>query len=627
MQTFREGKMKFSDHIIRGVFMLCMLFAFTMNVNAEDKTYTFNAETDFTAADGVITAYNGDKNTVMEIVVPQTIGGVAVTGIGAGAFADCIVLEKVAIPDTVATIDSQAFARDDDLGTIISYKADEVSGNTIVRPDEKVCELPSGITALSPDAFMTCNSIMKFRVKESNTVLKTYTEIQAQDNGQAQNGGQSQDGQGSEEPVKDYNEGEFLLSKDGLTVVRYAPGNHVNGDIHIPSGITTIGAYSFESCDTTNGVVIPATVTSIGDYGFYGYRGSLIITLEEPSTLASIGAFAFSHLGIFDIKLPASVTTIGDYCFSDIKNIHQLDVSESSITVVPAYAFANNEDLHVLTMPATLKEIKGYAFSGSGNLDTVKFLGETLEKIEAHSFEDCRTLHEIEIPEGVTAIEDSTFSGCGNLEKVVLPDTVTTIGDNAFKDCRTIHEMVIPASVTYISENSFEGARTDLIDTSKSDAAQRVIQTANLKKGSFVYIGALKYKLVSVPKNNKAKVSVVGVKDKKKINKATVPNSITYTVGDVKFSFTVTEIGDNAFSGCSKLKTASIGKNVTKIGKKAFYNDKKLTKLTINSKKIKKIGKQAFKKTTAKLKVKVPKAKKKKYKSLLKKAGFKGKVS
>lgn len=622
MEAVGESRIinRLTGYFLRVVLVMLLAFSVSFNVNAEDKTYTFNAETDFTVVSGVITAYNGDKNNVTEIAVPQTIGGAAVTGIGEGAFADCIVLETIAIPDSITSIGSQAFARDEDLKYIISYKADEVKDGTLTRSGENAAELPSGITSLSPDAFMTCNSITKFRVKDSNTLLKTYTEA-----GEAGQNNNDQNEEGGE--ARDYTEGEFLMSKDGTTIVRYAPGNHVNGDIHIPAGVTTIGAYSFESCDSTNGVVIPNTVVSIGDYGFYGYRGSLIITLEEPSTLTTIGAYAFSHLGIFDIKLPASVITIGDYCFSNIRNIHQLDISGSSITVVPAYAFADNSDLHELTMPATLKEIKGYAFSGSGNLDTVKFLGETLEKIEAHSFEDCRTLHEIEIPEGVTTIEDSTFAGCGNLGKVVLPDTVTTIGDNAFKDCVTIHEMVIPANVTYISENSFEGARTDLIDTSKSDAAQRVIQTANLKKGSSVYIGNLKYKLVSAPNNNKAKVSVAGVKNKKTLKKATVPNSLTYSVGDVTFSFTVTAIADNAFSGCSKLKTVTIGKNVTQIGKKAFYNDKKITKLTINSKKLKKVGKQAFKKTSAKLKVKVPKAKKKKYKSLLKKAGFKGKIS
>ena len=587
----------------------------SINARAENAYYPLNAETDFTVEGGVITGYTGDKTIAKEIVVPQTIGGVEITGIGKTAFADCTALETVAIPDTVTSIDSQAFARDMCLNYVIAYTAGDLDGNTVVRQIDSVTELPSKIATIAADAFLSCERLQKFRVKNDNTAFKTYTE--AVDNSQSAE---------EQETLKNYNEGEFLLSKDGLTVVRYAPGNHVNGDIHIPSGVTTIGSYSFESADSTNGVVIPSTVTTINDYGFYGYRTSLIITFEEPAALATIGAFGFSHLNIFDIKLPATVTSIGDYCFSDIKNIHQLDVSGSNLTVIPAYAFANNADMHELTMPATLKEIKGYAFSGSVNLDTVKFLGETLEKIESHTFEGCRTLHEIEIPDGVTAIEDSTFSGCSNLGKVILPDSVTVIGDNAFKDCVTIHEMVIPANVTYISENSFEGARTDLIDTSKSDAAQRVIATANLNKGSFVYINDLKYRLLEDPVDGKAKVALAAAKEPAKLKKVTVYNSLTYSVGDKNFEFTVTAVDDKALANCPKLKTVTIGKNVTAIGKKAFFGDKKLKKLTINSKKLKKIGKQAFKKTKGSLKIKVPVKKKAKYKKLLKKAGFKGKL-
>ena len=70
------------------------------------------------------------------------------------------------------------------------------------------------------------------------------------------------------------------------------------------------------------------------------------------------------------------------------------------------------------------------------------------------------------------------------------------------------------------------------------------------------------------------------------------------------------------------------GANVVKIGASAFQGCKKLAKVTVKSKKLKSIGKKAFKSTSSKIKVKVPKAKKAAYKKMLKKAGLskKGKV-
>lgn len=85
----------------------------------------------------------------------------------------------------------------------------------------------------------------------------------------------------------------------------------------------------------------------------------------------------------------------------------------------------------------------------------------------------------------------------------------------------------------------------------------------------------------------------------------------------------VTGVANKAFSGMKKLTTVTIGKNVQKIGKRAFYNDKKLKKITIKSKMLKKVAKDALKKTYAKGTIKVPKSKKKAYAKLFKNRGQK----
>ena len=71
-----------------------------------------------------------------------------------------------------------------------------------------------------------------------------------------------------------------------------------------------------------------------------------------------------------------------------------------------------------------------------------------------------------------------------------------------------------------------------------------------------------------------------------------------------------------------------IGKNVTTIGKKAFYKCKNLKTITIKTSKLtkKKVGRSAFKNINAKATIKVPKKKLKTYKTILKAAGVGSKV-
>ena len=77
-----------------------------------------------------------------------------------------------------------------------------------------------------------------------------------------------------------------------------------------------------------------------------------------------------------------------------------------------------------------------------------------------------------------------------------------------------------------------------------------------------------------------------------------------------------------------KLKTATIGKNITAIGSKAFYNCKSLTNITIKSAKIASIGDKAIAGISSKAVIKVPSKKLSVYKKKFsKKTGFKGKMS
>lgn len=148
-------------------------------------------------------------------------------------------------------------------------------------------------------------------------------------------------------------------------------------------------------------------------------------------------------------------------------------------------------------------------------------------------------------------------------------------------------------------------------------AADYKVPTTLPPKNTVRSIGTLKYKVTKSAAKN-GSVSVVGVKNRK-ITKVMIPATVKIN----GYSFLVTEIGSKALYNCKKLKSVTVGKNVKKIGSKVFYKDKKLKKMTIKSKKLKTVGKSALKGISKKAVIKVPKAKKKAYKKLLKnKTGF-----
>lgn len=120
------------------------------------------------------------------------------------------------------------------------------------------------------------------------------------------------------------------------------------------------------------------------------------------------------------------------------------------------------------------------------------------------------------------------------------------------------------------------------------------------------------------------------------ISKKTVeyvkPSQKTYTnviiPATVKISGTtykVTAISANACKGMTKLKKVTIGKNVGKIGSKAFNNCKKLSQITIASTTLSsgKVAANAFSGIKKNAVVKVPKSKYNAYKKFLQKKGNK----
>ena len=153
------------------------------------------------------------------------------------------------------------------------------------------------------------------------------------------------------------------------------------------------------------------------------------------------------------------------------------------------------------------------------------------------------------------------------------------------------------------------------INASSSSGSVRVGYATTVKK--------LNYEVIKVNANGTGEVALKGTTNKKS-SKSFKSLKVVDSIKINGKAFKVTSVSSNSFSGYKNLQTVVVGKNVTSIGKKAFNNCKKVTKLTINSSKLKSVGDKAISGINKKAKIKVPKSSLKSYKKLFKsKSGYK----
>ena len=112
-----------------------------------------------------------------------------------------------------------------------------------------------------------------------------------------------------------------------------------------------------------------------------------------PSTVHTIGAYAFEYQNISGIILPSSVTTIENQAFYqclELTNIHFGD----GLTSIGSKAFFKCKALSVVSLPDSLTTLGAYAFYYCEELTTV-YIGSNIEKLNMKAFGDCINLTSI----------------------------------------------------------------------------------------------------------------------------------------------------------------------------------------------------------------------------------------
>ena len=233
--------------------------------------------------------------------------------------------------------------------------------------------------------------------------------------------------------------------------------------LRIPSSVATIGAYAFANTSIT-GTLTFQDVTEIGEGAFENCKN--ISYLNFGFSLKKIGDKAFNGCTFpIDLSIPNTVTEIGNYAFYKCGEIRKLTLP-TSLERIGSYAFADCKNIGGnLLIPSSVKEIGDGAFSNCigffGTLEmTHPSRRDNLIKIGKEAFAGVRNITgALMIPNTVKEIGDGAFRGCISFDKhLTLSKNLTKIGKEAFSGCKKlIGYLTIPNTVTEIGDNAFYG--------------------------------------------------------------------------------------------------------------------------------------------------------------------------
>ncbi len=211
-------------------------------------------------------------------------------------------------------------------------------------------------------------------------------------------------------------------------------------------------------------VVLPSTLTSIGDCAFAGCRSLSMI--ELPSSLVKIGDMAFAGASsLSEIAGGTNVASVGDYAFSGCTQL--ASVSFPKMEKIGDYAFLQCSSISSLPFPETLEAVGTGAFRLSGIQTADLTPSKRLTHIGNWAFSDMPNLRSLKLPQALDSIANGLLFQSKRVETIEMGGNTTAIGDYAFLAATSIAQIQLPASTQYIGEGAFRnatGLRTLTVD-------------------------------------------------------------------------------------------------------------------------------------------------------------------
>ena len=333
----------------------------------------------------------------------------------------------------------------------------------------------------------------------------------------------------------------------------------------------------------------------------------------SPSSIGSRYGYSafYNQQKLNKVTIGDNVSTLPDYLFYKCCALKSVYLG-NQLQVIPAYCF-NECDIALIDVPQGLRSIGEYAFDGNMNLTTVK-LPSSIEIISNHAFSRCTSLKYIDFPKELRMIGDESFSQTA-IPVLNIPSAVTYIGSSAFKKC-SVKQVIIDSGATEIGAYAFSDAAflEECIIGDKATAINNYafsgcVRLKRIKIGSSVttignaaFANCNSLESITIPKS----VSQIGTDVTSSINQVfyncTKLKNVKFEDGTSTVSlgsyYNRSQGGDGMFSDCP-LEEVYIGRNIiysvtngygspssigSRYGYSAFYNQQKLTKVTIGEK-------------------------------------------
>ena len=512
----------------------------------------------FMGFDNVVTIKNGTDitgitNTIYSLTSDTTLkfkGGI-----------NSITLTTIAA--AISTNDSVKIALDFSEATGITEWTNKLAGQKTLY----AISLPGTVTSVQDGAFKDCTNL------KAITVPKTITEFPSVD---------------SEiivtfATLKDWLDCHAVIPNDQKL---YINGSELNGEVNIPSSVTTIKDNAFKDCSLITHITIPDGITSIGENAFYGC-GELIVNLQ--GSFSSINNDTFSGCTVTDVIIGNEVTKIPNRAFSNCSWLTHITIGDS-VTEIGWQAFYECTGLTNIEIPKNVTTGYDETFYGCTNLSTIYYYGTLENWISGfygisnimYSLGDktdvifmqieCNKISEIKsvvIPNTCEIIAPYAFYRWKKLSSVTIPNGVRIIGDHAFSECSSLTSLTLPDSLERIFSHAFSKTGLTSINMPKSvDICDYAFSECSaltsiiLPEGRHFVGNYAFYKSGLTSINIPDGYSAIGsdaFKECSSLEKVTIPN-------------TVTSIYHQSFFDCDSLTNIVIPTSVKEIFDKAFYN-------------------------------------------------------